>query len=128
MFNITTGNILAGVLYLVYGTQSVIYNGNTYNHGQTFRGISSINTFTFSGTGTQLVYEISEFSASALILDENALDIPVFNDTTQASNFSIEFQQNNNDISFDDITALNGFSIELLDYPFYSFTVSETRL
>ena len=60
MLNITSGNIKAGVLYLVYGTQSVIYNGSIYSNGQVFRGISSITTFTFSGSGTQLVYEIQE--------------------------------------------------------------------
>ena len=115
-------------MYQVYGVQSVTYNGITYSTGQTFRGIISVTTFTFSGTGTQLVYEVLELAASAIIFDENSLDDPVFTDTTQLSGFAIEFQQNANDIVFDDITTLKGFAIELLDYPFYSLAITEQRL
>lgn len=128
MYNITSGNILADVLYLVYGSQSVIYNGVTYTTDQTFRGAQSISTFTFFGTGTQIVYELLELQASALIFDENNIDYPLFPEITRLKGFEIEYQQNANDIIFNDITALNGFAMELLDYPFYSFQISETRL
>lgn len=128
MFNITSGNIKWGVLYLVYSTQSVTYNGATYSAGQTFRGVGSVTTFTFSGTGTQFVYEVQEFAASSLIFDENSLDSPAFPDVTKFSGFAIEYKQNANDIIFDDSTILKAFAIELLDYPFYSFAISEIRL
>ena len=128
MFNITSGNIQENVLYLVYGTQSVLYNGTTYAVGQTFRGISSITTFTFSGLGTQLVYEVTELKGANITFDENTLDNPVSSDITKLSGFAIEYQQNTNDITFNDITTLKGFAMELLDFPFYSFLINETRL
>jgi len=128
MFNITSGNILRNVLYLVYGTQNVIYNGATYITGQTFRGIPSITTFTFSGSGTQLLYEVTELRGANIIFDENALDSSLFSDITKHSGFAIEYQQNTNDIAFNDITTLKGFAIELLDFPFYSFFINETNL
>lgn len=128
MYNITSGNILRDILYLVYGTQSVIYNGTTYVAGQTFRGVSSITAFTFSGTGTQLVYEVMELKGANIIFDENTLDNPISSDITKLSDFAIEYQQNTNDITFNDITTLKGFAIELLDFPFYSFEVTETRI
>lgn len=128
MFNITSGNIRDGVLYLVYGAQSVTYNGSTYVTGQTFRGILSIENFTFAGTGTQLVYEILELRGALIIYDENFSDLPDFADVTLLSGFTIEYQQNENDLIFNDITTLKGFAIELLDFPFYSFMINETRL
>jgi hypothetical protein len=128
MFNVPSGNILRGMLYLVAGGQSVTYNGATYNSWQTFRGVQSVLTYTFSGTGTQLVYEVAEIAGGELELAQNGLDTPIFPDTTVLTGFAIEFQQNANDIILNDITALNGFAVELLDYPYYSFEITETRL
>jgi len=128
MYNISSGNIQVGILYLVYGTQSVTYNGTTYTTGQSFRGVATVSTFTFSGTGTQFVSEILELQGSAIIFDENALDKPIFLSTTNLNGFAIEYQQNANDIIFNDITTIKGFAMELLDYPFYSFAITETRL
>lgn len=128
MYNISSGYILENVLYIVYGSQSVTYNAVTYTTGQTFRGIRSITAFTFSGTGTQLVYELSELRGSTIAFDENAIDSSLFSDTTKISGTAIEYQQNANDIVFTDITVLKGFTMELLDYPFYSFLITETRL
>lgn len=128
MFNIVSGNIKAGVLYLVYGAQSVTYNGTTYTTGQSFRGVLAVTTYTFSGSGTQLVYELVEERGASISYEENALDNPVFSDTTKFSGFAIEYQQNANDIVFNDVTALKGFAMELLDYPFYCFAITETRI
>jgi len=125
MFNITSGNIVAGVLYTVYGAQSVVYNGTTYTTGQRFRGVLGVTTFTFSGTGTQLVYEVLEFTGFAIELTEASLDLPVFTDATLLNGFALEFAQNANDISFNDTTQIAGFSLELIDYPFYSFEIAE---
>jgi len=128
MYNITNGNILRDISYVVYGTQSVTYNGVTYTSGQIFRGVSNITTFTFSGSGTQLIYEILELRGGTLEFTENELDNPTFLSTTILSGFTIECFQNGGDISFNDVTVLDGFSLELLDYPFYSFSITEKRL
>jgi len=56
------------------------------------------------------------------------LDAPIPFDTTMLYGFAIEYMQNANDIVFNDVTVLNGFAMELLDYPFYSFTITEKRL
>lgn len=128
MFNIVSGKIQQGVLYLVYGAQSVTYNGTTYTTGQYFRGVLGISTFTFSGSGTQLVYETFEIRGSNIEYVEDSTDKPVFADTTKLIGFAIEYMQGANDITFNDITVLNGFAIELLDYPFYSFAITESRL
>lgn len=128
MYNIASGYIQAGILYIVYGAQCVTYNGTIYTIGQTFRGVALVTAFTFSGTGTQLVYEVLELDGAGIEFVENALDAPVFPDTTMLNGFAIEYLQNANDIVFTDVTVLNGFAMELLDYPFYSFAITETRI
>jgi hypothetical protein len=128
MFNITSGNIQSDRLYLVYGSQNVTYNDITYSSGQQFRGVADLTTYSFSGSGTQLVYEVLEEQGVAIVYEENLLDNPIFPDTTLLIGFAIEFQQNANDIGFNDVTLLNSFAIELIDFPFYSFAVTEIRL
>jgi len=128
MFNIVSGKIQQGILYLVYGAQSVIYNGTTYTTGQYFRGVIGVTTFTFSGSGTQLVYEAFELMGCSIDYVEDATDKPLFADVTKLSGFAIEYMQGANDITFNDVTVLNGFALELLDYPFYSFAITEQRL
>lgn len=128
MFNIVSGKIQQGVLYLVYGAQSVTYNGTTYTTGQYFRGVLGITTYTFSGSGTQLVYETFEARGCVIEYIEDFSDLPVFVDATKLSGFAIEYTQGANDIAFNDETVLNGFTMELLDYPFYSFAITEIRL
>ncbi len=113
-------------MYLIYGTQSVTYNAITYTTGQQFRGISGVATFTFSGSGTQLVYESMEIKGAAITYNENALDTSVFTENIILSGATIEFLQNANDIHFNDATIMNGFAIELIDYPFYSFQINCT--
>lgn len=128
MFNIDSGKIQQGILYLVYGTQSVTYNGTTYTTGQYFRGILGVTTYMFLGSGTQLVYETLEARGCAIEYIEDFSDLPVFSDATTFNGFAIEYMQGANDIDFNDVTALKGFAMELLDYPFYSFAITETRL
>ena len=128
MINIISGKIQPGVLYFVYGAQSVTYNGTTYTTGQYFRGVIGVSTFTFSGSGTQLIYEVLELSGCAIEYVEDATDKPVFADATSLIEFAIEYMQGANDINFNDVTVLNGYAIELLDYPFYSFAIIEIRL
>jgi hypothetical protein len=69
-----------------------------------------------------------ELRGALIIYDENFSDLPDFADVTLLSGFTIEYQQNANDLIFNDITTLKGFAIELLDFPFYSFMINETRL
>ena len=128
MFNIVSGKIQQEVLYLVYGTQSVTYNGMTYTTGQYFRGVLGITTYAFSGSGTLLVYETFEARGCVIEYIEDFSDLPVFVDATKLSGFSIEYTQGANDIAFNDETVLNGFTMELLDYPLYSFAITEIRL
>jgi hypothetical protein len=125
MYNIASGYIEDGVLYTVFGGQSVTYNGTTYNTGQSFRGVAGVYSFTFSGTGTQLVYELLEFKGAAIHFHENSLDLPVFPDPTVFKGFGIEYMQNANDILYNEITNLNGFAMEILDYPFYGFQITK---
>jgi hypothetical protein len=128
MYNISSGNIESNKLYIVYGTQSVSYNGQVYTTGQNFKGITSISTFTFFGSGTQIVYEVLELKGGEISFALNALDVPIFLEMLILKGCAIEYVQTANDIEFGDLTALNGFAMELLDYPFYSFTITETRL
>lgn len=127
MFNITSGNIIAGFLYTVAGAQSVVYNGTTYTTGQKFRGVLGILTFTYSGTGTQLLYEVNELQGFAVEFFNIQSDYPTFPETTLYNGFAIEFTQNASDILFNDTTNILGFALELIDYPFYSFEIIETR-
>src|SRR5438105_1534081 len=53
---VTTGNIVAGELYRVFGSgASVSYNGVTYAETETFRGIQDVTTFS-TVAGTPKVY------------------------------------------------------------------------
>jgi len=71
--------------------------------------------------------DTTQLSGASIELFENSLDAPVYPDKTIFYGFAIEFLQNANDIVFNDVTVLNGFAMELLDYPFYSFAITETR-
>jgi hypothetical protein len=147
--NITSGAVATGVLYLVSGTQSVTYSGVTYLPGQSFRGLSGIRAFTYSGTGTQLVYEVFEIRGEAVEFavnssgDNSSGNIMLLSgsieyaqsgadrateDTMRVPGFSIEYLHSGKDFIVPDTTAWKGFALELLDYPLYAFEITETRL
>jgi hypothetical protein len=128
MYNINSGEIQDGVLYLVYGTQSVLYNGNTYASGQYFRGVTGVTDFSFSGDGTQLVYETLEFKGGALEFITDGQDLPVFGDQTVINGAALEFEQTAADAIFNDATSLDGASVEMMESAGYSFMITETRL
>jgi hypothetical protein len=128
MFNINSGEIESGVLYVVYGGQNVTYNGIVYETGQQFRGINGVANFDFSGSGTQLVYEVAELRGAALLFDQNALDEPVFAEQAIFNGGAIEFDQTENDKIVNETTIAQGFAIELKVDPGYSFMINETRL
>jgi hypothetical protein len=117
-YTITSGQVQPGVLYLVNGQQSVVYNGTTYASGTTFRGVTGTSSFTYTGTGTQSVTEVLELYAAAISFVENALDLPHFNVTTQLNSFGVEFVQNKGDMKTTDTTQINCFSVEVMDYPY----------
>lgn len=128
-FNVTSGNIQANVLYIVIGAQSVTYNSITYTTGQTFRGINGITTYTLSGgIGSVELDEVLELFGNRISFKENSIDQPVNTDITMLNGFSIEFDLNDAEKIVNEVTTLKGFGIELLDYPFYAFEITETRL
>ena len=127
-FNITSGNIENRVLYLVAGGQSVIYQGATFSTGQNFRGATGATTFSLTGAGSALVYEVSELKGGAVEFETSHVDLPSFPDVTMLKGFSVEFELNNNEKLVDETTRIQGFGIELVNFPFYSFEVIEHRL
>lgn len=129
-FNITSGNVENSVLYLVAGDQSVIYQGVTFSTGQNFRGSTgaSASGFSLTGAGSALVYEVSELKGGAVEFETNFVDSPYFTDVTVLNGFAVEFELNNNEKLVEETTAIKGFGIELLNFPFYSFEVIEHRL
>ncbi|MDB5011506.1 MAG: hypothetical protein JWQ06_2295 [Mucilaginibacter sp.] len=93
-----------------------------------FRGVPGITTFTYSGTGTQIVNEVTEFRGGGIELIENAVDIPAFADITLLKGIAVEFALNDAEKKVNEVTKITGFALELIDYPFYSFEIIEKRL
>ncbi|HWZ35390.1 MAG TPA: hypothetical protein VNW51_04485 [Mucilaginibacter sp.] len=127
-YSIITGEINYNVLYVVGGTQSVVYNSITYTTGQQFRGVPNVRTFTYSGTGTQAVYEILELWEGSLEYVGSGVDQPSYPDVITISGFAVEYSLNDAEKIVQETTKIQGFAIELIDYPFYSFEIFETRL
>lgn len=127
-YNVVSGDIVNGALYYVAGSQSVIYNSSTYTTGQQFRGVPGVRTFTYSGSGTQIVYEVSELRGAAIEFSEVSQDQPIYPETTIFKGFAVEFELNDDEKKVQETTRLTGFGVEFIDYPFYSFEITETRL
>lgn len=128
-YTILNGEICAGTLYEILGDQSVIYNSNTYTTGQRFRGILGSPNFTYSGTGTQILTEITELIGGAIEYSENVVDLPInFPETTIFFGGAIEYELTEAEKIVQETTKITGFAIEFIDYPFYSFQITETRL
>jgi len=125
---IVSGEIQAGVRYFVAGSQSIIYNGNTYGSGQYFQGVSGVFTFTYLGSGTQLIYEVSELVGAAVVYSIDSVDDPVYPDTLSLNAMSLEMELTEGEKIINETTAIRGFAVELIDYPFYCFDVIEVRL
>lgn len=71
--NILTGNIVTGNYYLVKGTKSIIYNAVTYITGQIFQGLTGITGYTYSGTGTLLLYQLKLKQVANRLTEEEYL-------------------------------------------------------
>lgn len=116
-YTVLTGEILSGHLYVNAGGQSVVYNSVTYTTGQTFRGVSSTATFTYSGTGSQIVNELSEFQAGAIEFIQSEQDRPInaFPDGSTVFNGSVvEFVQSLTDATTLDTTTIKGGTVEFV--------------
>lgn len=127
-YNVISGEIITGVLYYVAGGKSVVYNTLPYATGQYFRGVNSVTTFTYSGTGAEELNEVAEFKGAAFELVEISGDQPVYPDVTELKGFAIEYELNDAEKVVNEVTKISGFALELIDYPFYSFEITETRL
>lgn len=123
---VQSGEIIPGVTYVNTGVASVVYNSITYTSGEQFTGVASFNTFTYSGSGSQIVNEVLQLKGAGLGVQENAVDQPVFPDPTALTGFSVEYYMNEDEDIVPDVTQINGFGIELIDYPFYNFVWAET--
>lgn len=129
MYNISSGEIQEGVLYRVLGDQSVAYNGTTYHSGEAFRGFNGVIDFSFEGTGIQLIIEVLEIRSIAVEF-ETVMELPKFEgEGIEIKGMSLEFELNEAEkITPQAPTTLMGASIELIDYPYYAFQITETRL
>lgn len=127
-YQVVSGEISTGVLYSVAGAQSVTYNSVTYATGQQFRGVTNVKTFTYPGSGTQELNEVFEFAGSGVVFIQDGNDNPLFSDVTLLKGMAIEFALNDAEKIVNEVTKIQGFALELIDYPFYSFAVVEIRL
>jgi len=126
-YNINSGNIEPGVLYLVAGdTGTITYDSTGYSPGSAFRGVAGISTF--SGSGDALVTEVTELQGGGTIFGLDAADLPVFAESVELRGMAVEFELNPAERKVNEVTRILGFSLELIDYPFYSFEITETRL
>ena len=60
LYEIVSGNVVAGVNYQVVGGTSVVYNSVTYNAGDYFTGVDGVDTYTKTA-GTEIVTEASDY-------------------------------------------------------------------
>ncbi|MES2060822.1 MAG: hypothetical protein V4456_02820 [Bacteroidota bacterium] len=125
---VVSGEVTPGGLYVVSGSQSVTYNSITYITDEKFRGVGGIKTFMYSGTGTQAVYEIQEITGGGIEYMGTSVDRSGYPEATLILGVAVEFDLTEAEKIVNEVTNINGFSIELIDYPFYSFEITEIRL
>lgn len=126
-YTIDSGKIQPGVLYLVLGSSATVnYNAITYSPGATFRGVNGINSFTVTNGAT--VTEVTEVAGSNAEYALNMLDAPVFAESTLLTGMAVEYELTPAEKIVSGITQLQGFGIEFIDNPIYSFEITETRL
>jgi len=126
-YHIASGGIEKGKLYVVAGERSVIYTGVTYNTGDKFRGTGT-NTYAFSGSGTQLVYEVVEVFSLSFGLERSGVDLPVFPENIDIKGISLGMETNAVDRLYPDILVVYGLSIGLEHSPLFVDSVIERRL
>jgi hypothetical protein len=122
-YNVLTGDIIPFYLYVVAGGKSIIYDSVTYSTGQRFRGVQGVETFTYSGAGSQILNQVSELQSLSL----EYLDSPIFPESTTMKGFAVEYEINKAEYTVTDVTVIKGFALEMTDFPFYVFEITETR-
>jgi hypothetical protein len=127
-FNVPTDAVQSGVLYRVAGEQTATYNSVAYATGSTFRGVVGFTSFTYSGSGTQIVNQVTEFASASLEYVGNSTDLPTFPESTILKGFAIEFAQQGDDIHVEETTIIKGFAIEFVDTNNYVFQILTRRL
>ena len=127
-YSVLSGEILNGALYYVSGAQSVIYDTVTYTTGRYFKGVPGITEFTYSGSGTKELNVVTEIAGAGVELVGVDVDNPVFTERTIFNGFAIEYEMNEAEKAVNEVTKIAGFALELIDYPFYSFEITETKL
>jgi hypothetical protein len=126
-YNIDSGKIQGGVLYQVYGSSGTLtYNGAVYAPGGTFRGVK--DTVTFSQSGDTVLQEVTELSGVGTAFVQDSEDLPVFADKAELRGAAIAFELSQEEQVVNETTRIQGFALELIDYPFFSFEITETRL
>jgi GDSL-like Lipase/Acylhydrolase family len=126
-YNVLDGEIQAGVLYKVAGEQSVEYDSVTYITDQTFRGVDGVVNFTYLGFGTQILNEILEFRGGSIEFLLNPEEQVTDDGPTVLKGMAIEFDLNEAEKIVQEVTEIKGMALELIDYPFYSFMITEQR-
>lgn len=126
-YQVISGEIAENVLYVVAGEQTVTYNAVDYGTGDNFRGVADQKTFTYSGSGTQEVNEVFELRSGGIRYVETGVDQPVFPEQTKFAGMAIEFALNDAEKVVQEVTKIQGFALEVIDYPFYVFEIIETR-
>lgn len=106
---VSSGNIAPGVIYQVV-TNTVTYNGTTYNPGEEFTGVSGITTYTGSG---QVIDIIALFDLTTEMVD-TAPNI-IFPEQLELYDCTTEVVQNMNGTIYPEQLELYSISTELGD-------------
>lgn len=127
MYNVAVNSIQFNVLYLVVGSKSVLYNGGEYGTGDFFRGIDGISSFIFIGEGTELITELTELYATGILFEQSNEDKSFPFEETGIKGMSVNYELTAEEKNVQEVTELKGMSLTLLDYPFYTYFINETR-
>lgn len=122
MYNLLTGEIQSGVLYIVGGAAgTVVYNGNTKTSGQTFRGVIGVVDFTVTGDGVvNEVFELWGCGVSFTIAHDEGYTFP--DPISKVIGAAVVFDLNDEEKIVQEVTRLQGFSIALKDVAYDQIT------
>ena len=125
LYNIPSGEIVAGSVYQVYGTtdDTITYNGTTYSPGDFFTGVDGVTDYTISGS--PIVTYSSEYKAADIGYYEPFLG--KFNDDSEFKGQSISIQDDFFLGKFNDESHFLGISISWEEKSNYKNRVSLIR-
>lgn len=113
MYNVPTNAIVPYLLYVNAGEQDVVYNSETYTTGQTFEGVGGVSSFSYSGSGSQIVYEIEVLKGSSVEFRTLPTDAD-YSDAEEFIEADIEFLLNKNEQLVLDPQSLKGGGVEFV--------------